>query len=55
MNIYQSLIRKIKEKLGGAILKLLSFGTGCANYAQTFFNSHEITNNRVNDKICHSI
>ena len=43
MNIYQRLTCNTKEKLGGAILKSLSFGTGCADFAEFFFKSHVIT------------
>ena len=43
VNIYQSLTCNTKEKLGGAILKSLSFGTGCADFAEIFFKSHVIT------------
>ena len=43
VNIYQRITCNIKEKLGGVILKSLSFGTGCANLAQILFQSHVIT------------
>ena len=43
MNIYQRLTCNTKEKLGGSILKSLSFGTGCADFAEIFFKSHVIT------------
>ena len=34
VNIYKRLTGNTKEKLGGAILKPLSFGTGLANFVQ---------------------
>ena len=43
VNIYQKLTCNSKEKLGGAILKSLSFATGCADHAEIFFKSHVIT------------
>ena len=41
VNIYQRLTCNTKEKLGGAILKLLSFGTGCADFADSFLKSRK--------------
>ena len=43
VNVYQKLTRNTKEKLGGAILKSLSFGTGSADFAKKKFKSHVIT------------
>ena len=37
VNICQRLRCDTKEKLGGVILKSLSLGTGCTDFAQMFF------------------
>ena len=36
VNIYQRLTCNRKQKFGGAILKSLSFATGCAKFVQIF-------------------
>ena len=36
-------VKDTKKKLGGVILKSLSFDTDCADFAQIFFKSHVIT------------
>ena len=48
-NIYHILTCITKEKLGGAILKSLSFGTGYTDYAEIVFKSHVITKYKSQD------